>query len=164
MSMFFNADEVFEIAEQIERNGARFYRKAAGSESSDENRQILEKLASMEDDHEKTFAAMRRTLAERDRESRTFDPQDEAAMYMRAMADGNVFDTRRDPSEMLNGRETMADILSIAIGLEKDSIIYYLGMKDLIPPELGKEKIDSIIREEMRHITLLNRQLMDIRR
>jgi hypothetical protein len=37
-------------------------------------------------------------------------------------------------------------------------------MKDLIPPELGKEKIDSIIREEMRHITLLNRQLMDIRR
>jgi rubrerythrin len=27
--MNFNIDEVFEIAEQIERNGARFYRKAA---------------------------------------------------------------------------------------------------------------------------------------
>jgi hypothetical protein len=29
MSFEFNADEILEMAEQIERNGARFYRKAA---------------------------------------------------------------------------------------------------------------------------------------
>ena len=29
MGLDFNADEVFEIAEQIERNGAEFYRTAA---------------------------------------------------------------------------------------------------------------------------------------
>jgi len=29
MSYDFNADEVFEMAEQIERNGVRFYREAA---------------------------------------------------------------------------------------------------------------------------------------
>ena len=29
MSMPFNADEVFEMAEQIERNGGKFYRAAA---------------------------------------------------------------------------------------------------------------------------------------
>jgi len=29
MPIPFNADEVFEMAEQIERNGARFYRAAA---------------------------------------------------------------------------------------------------------------------------------------
>ena len=28
--MPFNADEVFEMAEQIEKNGAKFYRNAAG--------------------------------------------------------------------------------------------------------------------------------------
>ena len=31
MSYDFNADEIFEIAEQIERNGAKFYRNAAES-------------------------------------------------------------------------------------------------------------------------------------
>ena len=33
MSIVFNADEVFETAAQIERNGAAFYRKAAGTYS-----------------------------------------------------------------------------------------------------------------------------------
>ena len=31
MSPVFNTDEIFEIAEQIERNGAKFYRRAAKS-------------------------------------------------------------------------------------------------------------------------------------
>ena len=31
MSITFNADEIFEMAEQIERNGATFYREAAGN-------------------------------------------------------------------------------------------------------------------------------------
>ena len=67
MGMPFNADEVFEMAEQIERNGARFYRTAA--EKFPEVNPLLLELAAMEDKHEKTFAAMRSELSGTEAES-----------------------------------------------------------------------------------------------
>ena len=38
MSYDFNADEIFEIAEQIERNGAKFYRTAAESVADEDKK------------------------------------------------------------------------------------------------------------------------------
>ena len=35
MGITFNANEVFEMAEEIERNGAKFYRQAAEKASDD---------------------------------------------------------------------------------------------------------------------------------
>jgi rubrerythrin len=46
-----------------------------------------------------------------------------------------------------------------AMAAEKDSIVFYLGMKDLVPENLGKDKIDQIIKEEMSHIRLLGKEL-----
>jgi len=59
MSIDFNADEVFEIAEQIERNGAKFYRTVAENVTDADKRKILINLAEMEDEHEQTFKTMR---------------------------------------------------------------------------------------------------------
>ena len=56
MSIFFNPDEILEMAEQIERNGARFYRQAAQGAQDAGVRELLQKLATMEDGHEKLFA------------------------------------------------------------------------------------------------------------
>jgi rubrerythrin len=49
MSITFNAFEIFEIAEQIERNGVKFYRKAAKGISDQDLRQTLLELADMEE-------------------------------------------------------------------------------------------------------------------
>ena len=76
----FNADEIFEMAEQIERNGAKFYRKAA-EPTAGENRDVLLRLAAMEDDHEKTFAAMRAELSAGEKQAVTADPDNTAALY-----------------------------------------------------------------------------------
>jgi rubrerythrin len=75
------------------------------------------------------------------------------------MADGRVFDVRSNPAEKLSGKESLKDIVQFAIGMEKDSIVFYLGVKDMVPSALGKDKIDAIIREEMRHITILSKEL-----
>ncbi|HUW57162.1 MAG TPA: ferritin family protein [Planctomycetota bacterium] len=159
MSAVFNADEIFAMAEQIERNGAKFYRKAAGGAAGESGKDMLLGLAAMEDDHEKTFAAMRKELTDQEQASAVFDPDDQAALYLQAVADGHVFDTKVDPSAKLTGRETLAEILTTAIGLEKDSIVFYIGMKDAVGRALGKEKIDGIIREEMSHVSLLSGEL-----
>ncbi|MBU1171842.1 MAG: ferritin family protein [Proteobacteria bacterium] len=154
MALDFNADEIFEMAEQIEKNGAIFYRKAAKNVSGEEKDFLLE-LAKMEDDHEVTFKALRKELTGLQKESTTFDPNNEAPLYLKALADSRVFfEKELDPS-------TMKDILKAAIGAEKDSIVFYLGMKDIVPAKLGKEKIDGIIKEEMSHIKLLSTRLIN---
>ncbi len=163
MSIPFNADEIFEMAEQIERNGARFYRRAAEGTAEQQNRQLLLDLAGMEDEHEKTFASMRAHLADAERRATVFDPEGQAALYLRAMADGYVFDIKADPAGLFTGNETMENILQKAIGMEKDSIVFYLGMKELVPKGLGKDRIDAIIKEEMDHITSLSKQLATLR-
>lgn len=159
MAISFSADEIFEMAEQIERNGAKFYRKAAeGIDDADQSRKLID-LAEMEDGHVKVFAAMRAELTEADRLSMVSDPYDESALYLQAIADGHVFDISVDPSTLLTGSETMEEILRTAIGLEKDSIVFYIGIRESVPERLGKDKLNHIIAEEVSHISQLSAEL-----
>jgi len=160
----FNADEIFGIAEQVERNGATFYRRAAQETTDSGTREKLLDLAAMEEEHQRIFAAMRADLSPEEQEPTIPDPWGEAALYLRGIADGHVFDVRTDPAEKLTGKETREDILRTAIGLEKDSIILYLGMREMVPERLGKGRIDAIIKEEMSHIATLSNQLASSKR
>jgi rubrerythrin len=159
MSIRFNADEVFEIAEEIERNGAKFYRKAAQNATNSRTRDLLLDLANREGEHEKTFADIRATLPDKERGWELYDPEGQTAMYLRAMAQGQVFDVQADPSGQLTGKETQEEILKMAIGLEKDSVVFYLRMQWIVPEKLGKDKILNIIKEETNHLTMLNTEL-----
>lgn len=163
MSYDFNVDEVFEMAEQIERNGAKFYRRMAENISDISIRELFLDLAAMEDEHEKTFVSMRKDLSDQELKPTVFDPEREAALYLRALADLRIFDKegKEDfvlPEDLPEGEKTRR-VLRVAIDLEKDSIAFYLGMKELVPERLGKNKIGDIIKEEMGHIRLLSNRL-----
>jgi len=158
MSVEFSADEVFGMAEQIERNGARFYRKAAET-AEGEARAILLKFSAMEDQHEKTFQAMRAELPEIARQPMVFDPDNEIGVYLNAMADGYVFDVREDPVGALKGTESVQDLFRMALGREKESVVFYEGLKQMVPGDAGQDKIDRIIKEELGHIGILSREL-----
>ena len=164
MNIPFNADEIFEMAMQIERNGSRFYRSAADRVTDPGACQLLTELAAMEEEHERTFGSMREDLSAGDTGLRAFDPQGDALLYLRAMAEGHVFDPETDPIEILGVLDGVEGILRKAIDLEKESIIFYLGMREMVPMRLGKDKIEHIIQEEMRHIVLLNGELDQMRR
>lgn len=157
MPMPFNADEVFEMAEQIERNGAKFYRAAA--KKIPVAKESLLELASMEDQHLKTFMDMRAHLSEGEREPLVFDPDGQAQMYLRVMADGHVFNVKTDPIKWLTGKKTAQDILRTAIGFEKDSVVFYTALKECVSHKAGKDKIGAIIAEEMGHISTITKML-----
>lgn len=161
MGMPFSADEVFEMAEQIEKNGAKFYRAAAAKIPEIGN--VLLKLADMEDEHLKTFAAMRKELAGTELEQPVYDPDNEAQMYLQVMADGKIFDVKADPTKKLDGAKTPEDILHLAIGIEKDSIAFYVGLKETVSRKAGKEKVDGIIKQEIGHIAILKNQLDELK-
>ena len=154
----FTADDVFEMAEQLERNGAKFYRTAAENVSDPKSKELLIELAAMEDEHLKTFASLKADLTEAEKTTTVFDPEDESALYLRALADTRVFFEKKiDVS-------SMKDILKAAILAEKDSIVFYLGMKDFVPDQLGKNRLDTIIKEEMGHIRILSKELVSLKK
>jgi len=162
MAFKFNADEVFEIAEEIERNGARFYRKAAENAENLQLKKTLTDLAEMEVEHEQTFRKLRAQSVQEEWKDIPFDEDGQAGMYLRALADGKVFDVKVDPVKELEGCRNTEDVLHAAIRLEKESVVFYTGMQEMVPPKLGRDLIATIIREEMGHITMLAGALKEV--
>jgi len=155
MAFGFNADEILQMAERIERNGARFYRRAAEAcQADDASKAAFLELAEMEDGHERTFAEMRAALGSAETQTSTFDPQGETAAYLEAMADANVFGSDTDPVDLVCDKSA-AELLKIAINLEKESIVFYLGLRDLVAASAGMDKVERILQEEMAHVALL---------
>jgi rubrerythrin len=158
MADIFNIDEVFEIAEQIERNGARFYRKAAELFEASRAKSLLMDLAVMEDRHEKIFKEIHQELVKKSG-MEDISSDDQPGQYLRAVAGGYVFPINKDPSDRLTGNESLEEALKFAIQIEKDSIVFYLGIREIMPEELGKFDISKIIKEEMSHITFITNLL-----
>jgi len=156
MALKFNADEVFEMALEIERQGAKFYRIAAEIFDDPEIKRLFSGLAEMEDKHELEFASMRKHLVSSEDFAHTFDPDSTAAAYLRSMTQGKIFNLKKDLSQTLSGRETVKDILMIAIDSERDSIVFYNSLKQIVPQSLGRDRVEKIIEEEIKHIVLLS--------
>lgn len=155
MSRKYNIDEILELAEQIERNGVEYYSRAAKLVENEEQRRTFRKLAEMERNHEQLFAEMRASQID---QYESFDPDGEDARYLDAIVDGNIFDYK-DPEVRAIAEMSVTDIYRKAIDLEKDTIIFYLGIRELVPERYGKAQMSGIISEEMSHITLLSNDL-----
>jgi len=47
----------------------------------------------------------------------------------------------------------------MALEREKDAIVFYLGLKEAVAENLGRNDVDLIIKEEMSHITYISEEL-----
>ena len=159
MVVEFNAFEIFEIAEKIERNGAKFYRSAAELFNDSRAHNMFLQLAEWEKAHEQFFAGMRKDLFAQGPEMRTFEAENDVVFDAQSMAGLAVFGNRMDPAVELTGKESITDILKCAIEKEKDTIIFYTGLKDFVSARAGKDKIADIIKEEMHHVRILKESL-----
>lgn len=161
MNTVFNAEEVLEIAVQIEQRGAAFYRRAAELVDVPAVKEMLEDLAAMEENHEVGFETMR--AAPEILTMLLGDPEGEVVRYLSAFADGTVFPPDEDPAALLDHTESVAAILSKAITMELKSIAFYQGIADVMSTPIGREKVESIIREERRHVAMLSAKRATLR-
>ncbi|HPC15819.1 MAG TPA: ferritin family protein [Candidatus Hydrogenedentes bacterium] len=159
MGLFFDAKDIFEIAIEIERNGAVFYRNAAAVMSDEVTKRELLELAAMEDQHEHTFAALMARVVGNAPDAEWFNADSDAAQYLQHFASGQIFDMRAAVPPALAPNVSMRDVLAFAIQRERESVVFYTGLKDAVPDAADKLRIETIIREEMGHITLLGRKL-----
>ena len=155
MSFYLNADEVFEVGLEIERNGQRFYELAAERAQVDAVRALCRELAEWEKGHVSVFEALRRELPPSAREDAVFDPDSEEATYVKAMADSHVFLQDRKVEELVGDCHTAMDLLDLAVSFEKDSVLFYTAIQPMLSPVNGRDRVDTLMREEMGHIAML---------
>jgi len=91
MEISFHIDEVFEMASQMEENGAVFYREAAQKAKDPEIKDLLEKLSAMEVEHKAIFKNLRAEVVGNQDMDAFFDPQGEGALYLKSIVDTKVF-------------------------------------------------------------------------
>jgi rubrerythrin len=158
-SLLFNANEVFEIAKRIERNGVAYYRSAADLMTDAELKKLMLDLAEMEVTHEQIFAHLQQRLAGNEVSEPLYDPHGETFEFLKRMADKYVFDPNENAKNVLKPGIDAKTVLGVAIQREKDSVIFYEGIKVMVPEKYGRSRIDEIILQEMGHVMILSRQL-----
>ena len=158
METKFNVFEILQIAEKIDRNGAKFYLKTAELFDDPDLRNIYYKLANWRARHEKILSQRRKRFSEKTGEFGTFDPNNYVLSNPNVMAGLTVFAHKPNSSGKLTGNETRVHIFKDAIRRGREAIVFYNGLKDFARDPSSKDTIDKIIKEENRHIQLLSEQ------
>ena len=162
MPIKFNAREVFEIAEKIEENGVAFYKAAA--DMHPKQAKLLKKFADMEVEHKAMFASMKASILGLGEDGVLNDPNGDASLYLESIAETHGGEGSMMVLKTLTGNESVGEIMDMAIQAEKKSILFYVGLKDLVPESLGRKHIDRIIGEEKQHVIILLAEKAKIKR
>jgi len=85
---------------------------------------------------------------------RQFDPDDEASRYLQVVASSHGWEGKASPIRELNGSEPIEQVLWVALAAEKDSVVFYTGMKEMVS-QTDHIPLEEIIREELGHVALL---------
>ena len=145
---FFKPSEVAKIGMKIEENGLAFYRALADKTGESEAQALFNFMAGEEAQHYKIFKALSDKLEGYDVPTGEEDDYEE---YMRYLANNSVFATDADPVALAKGINSVNEAIDLAVGFEKDSVLFYLQFKKMVPAE-EKFEIDAIIEEEQKHI------------
>jgi rubrerythrin len=157
MILGFNAYEIFRIAIQIEENGRLFYKKAGQAINNNDIKTIFSFLEGEELNHKNRFIELKSRLPDKASEKVAWDPDNETDTYLKMMADMHIFRTDADVEEKLKNIKNYRDAIRLAISFEKDSILFYISMKDFTEENKGKEFIDELIYAEKEHLKKLSR-------
>lgn len=147
--------EALRAAVRVEENGARFYAKAAAESADPDAARAFARLAEFEEEHRGYFAALFLELEQRE-SIFVSDPKGEFAASVKALADTGVFALSGDPAALLGPRRSAAESVRFAIEMEKDSVIFYLGLQEAMVDSEESAKVGGIIKEELRHLAILS--------
>lgn len=146
----FSVREVIEQAVQTERLGYRFYTDMAERFREDKGlNELFTKLASKEQMHEKTFSDLTTIL-----QPEGLVNWDEASQYLRAIVESEFFLGKNKALPLMEHIKTVKDAVDFAMGFEKETLLYFYGIRDAVKE---KEVIDEIINEERSHFMWLNK-------
>jgi rubrerythrin len=151
VAIAFYGNELINIAIGIERQGIAFYDGLARSTKRPKAREVFQYLAGMERAHVKIFQGM---LADSEKAESPGTYTGDYAAYLQALANSAVFTDELMASDLATRAESDTAAVDLGIRAEKDSILFYYEMQELMPSGSGAE-IKRIIAEEKGHLAQL---------
>lgn len=151
MGNLFSGSEIVELGIQIEKNGRDFYNGLIGKSKKDKAKEIFDFLAKEEEKHIIIFQRILNSVQK-------YEPSEsypgEYFAYMAALAGDYVFTRKNTGSEIAKKVKNDAEAIDLGIRFEKDSVIFYENMTNVVPKDEHKI-IDELIMQELGHLRKL---------
>ncbi|MFH1201599.1 MAG: ferritin family protein [Candidatus Omnitrophota bacterium] len=155
MANIFSGSEIVELGIQIEKNGRDFYNTIAGQTRDPRIKKVFVFLKGEEEKHIIVFQEMLESVGR-------YEPPEsypgEYLAYMSALAVEYVFTQENKGNEIAQKIKGDKEAVDIGIKFEKDSVVFYEGMKKVVPISDHKA-IDNLVAQEQSHL----KQLLDLR-
>lgn len=156
MGNIFAGGEIVELGVQIEKNGKDFYNTLVNQSKNKKAREIFQYLA---DEEEKHIATFRKILDSVQKYEPSESYPGEYFAYMNALASEQVFTQKDKGSQIAKNTTSDKKAVELGIGFEKDSIIFYEGMKKVVP-EYDLKLVNELVLQEQDHL----RRLSDLKK
>jgi rubrerythrin len=151
MGNIFSGSEIVEIGIQIEKNGKDFYGALAKKSKNQKAQEVFRYLAGEEEKHIVVFQKILDAVEK-------YEPPEaypgEYVAYMNVLASEYVFTQKDKGAEAAKSIKSEEEAVASGIGFEKDSIIFYEGMKKSVP-EFDLKVVDTLIAQEKNHLVIL---------
>jgi len=151
MSKIFYLNELLKFAIQRETESFDLYTHMAEQTKDPELKVLYETLAEQETKHKMFYTSMLEHTP-KEASPKAKPEGDEYMDYIK-----NLIGSQRTVKPLSN--EQLHDpiqSLDYAISREKDSVLFYTGLKHYVPKE-AHDKVDIIIHEEMKHAAILTK-------
>ncbi|MGD0336786.1 MAG: ferritin family protein [Candidatus Omnitrophota bacterium] len=151
-----SGSQMVEIGIQIEKNGRDFYNTLARQSENQRARSIFKFLAGEEEKHIEVFKKILGTV---ENYGSAESYPGEYLAYMADLAGEYVFTQKEKGEEAALAIKSEKEAVDKGIGFEKDSIVFYEGMKKAVP-EQALGVLDALIKQEESHF----RQLVELKK
>ncbi len=152
MGIKFNADEVFEMGMDVEKNGEAYYRKAAELVKDEKVKEVFLMLMKEEMKHYEIFKKLRESLPPKSSLPTVSDPEGQEGLYLDALVKSRLFNSEREAEELAGKVENEIEALRAALTFEKDTILFFQSMKSMTREDLGRNEIEMLVDEERKHV------------
>jgi len=161
MASFFSASDIVGTAIEIERRGRNVYIKAAAAATNPDVKKFLEFFAGEEGRHLAIFEGMAGRIDKI--EIPAGSNEEEYMEYVQALLDSHALFCGGAPEKDLADAADAIAAIELASRFEKDTILYFREMMDLMPAaESGIVK--QVLDEERGHLRQLRGMLATLRR
>jgi rubrerythrin len=153
----FEPSELIQVAVEIEKSGAATYRRLQEKAVSAPLKELLVVLAEEEEKHQRDFLALGEDYSLADPpETYPGEYQD----YVRSLVETHLFSNPKALEDLVEEARTEKDILQLAARLEKDTILFFNGMRRVIKPQ-KQGVIEGLIVQEENHLVKLGMLLKE---
>jgi rubrerythrin len=144
----FSADELFQIAMELEEMGQLFYEALAASAGDVHMVDLFHRLVAQEAEHYRKFKRLREEYAGR-RKELTLEEREFAQKLLNSRVIPNSEEARR-----MARSANASKALDLAIEMEENSIAFYRELTGGVEPK-DRDTLRQIIQEEQAHVVTL---------